>query len=142
MSANQIRVYDSTGQHVPTQESRQMVQRFVATGLTEDDIAYFFGCSPADILYHYEQELENGTRVVSAMVGSALLENALVNKDPHSQQFWLKHRAGWAAQSKVEVNMNATVEVTERQKVVSSVIDLMNSVIDPRRNDIKEKVAK
>lgn len=133
----ELRVYDSTGQHAPTAESRKMVQRMIACGMLPEDIAYMIGTTPAEVDFHYKQEIDNGTRMVTAVVADALLKNAVEKGDTIAQQFWLKNRANWVPQTKVDVNVNANIEITERQKTVNRVVDLMKTAIDPRKNDLK-----
>lgn len=131
-----LRVYDSTGQHAPTSESRMKVMEMVACGLEEEDIAYAMGLSPYEVLLHYKEEIDRGTRIISASVAAGVLKNCHAG-DPGSQQFWLKHRAGWAAPTKVELtgkNGNA-IEIEDRRKVTDNIIGLMMKMSSPTKND-------
>lgn len=132
----EVRVYSEAEHHVPTAESREYVQRAVACGLNEGDIAYLTGLTPAQIMYYYKAELENGLRMTTAKVGGKLLENAL-HGDPGSQQFWLRHRAGWQPPQKVEMSgpNGAPIEITERNKIVDDIMGILKKGINPRAND-------
>ena len=136
MSTNKIAVYDSTGHHAPTSESRLAVLEMVACGLEPEDIAYALSCSPYEVELHYKEELQRGTRLISAEVAREQLKNCRAG-DPGSQQFWLKHRAGWSAPSKVELtgkNGNP-IEIEDRRKVIDNIASLMSKALDPRKND-------
>jgi hypothetical protein len=141
MTSSSIKVYDSTGHHVPTSELRSQVQAMCACGMNEEDIAYVYGCTPYEIKIHYKQELENGLRMTTAQVGAALLKNALKNNDTMAQQFWLKQRAGWSPPSKVELTGKDgnPIEVTERRKILDSVMGLMMKAVDPNKNEVPVK---
>lgn len=134
--ASEVRVYDSTGHHAPTGETRLAVIEMVACGLEPEDIAYLLHCSPYEVEMHYKEELERGTRLISANVAAALLKNVKAG-DPGSQQFWLKNRAGWMPPTKVELTGKdgGPIKVEERKQVVDSVLDLMSQALDPRKND-------
>lgn len=135
--STKIQVFDSTGHHAPTAASRKAVAEGVACGLEVEDIAYLMGISPYEVEFHYKEELERGTRITSAEVASAILKNAK-NGDSSSQQFWMKHRAGWAAANKVELTGKdgGAIQVEERKKSIDTVVELMMSMTDPRKNDV------
>lgn len=125
MSNKGITIYDSTGHHAPTSESRQQVMEMVACGMEPEDIAYALAIAPYEVELHYKEELARGTRLISAVVASGVLKNAK-DGDSSSQQFWLKHRAGWMPPTKVELtgkNGNP-IEVEERKKIMDDVIGL------------------
>lgn len=132
----ELRVFDSTGHHAPTAESRRMVAEMTACGMESDDIAYSFNCSPYEIEMHYKEELERGTRLISAEVAASMLKNAKAG-DVTAQSFWLKQRAGWMPPQKVELTgaQGGAIQIEERKKTIDSVLDLMQRAIDPRKND-------
>jgi len=80
--------------HCPTAKSREFVMELVAMGLELPQIAFCLKATPLEVKRHYEEEIEHGSALVNAKVGSALLERAMMG-DVNAQKFWLVTRARW-----------------------------------------------
>lgn len=85
--------------HCPTDASREFVMQLVAMGLELPQIAFCLKVTPLDIRRYYGEEIEHGTALVNAKVGSALLTRAMMG-DVVAQKFWLTTRARWVAADK------------------------------------------
>lgn len=99
--------------------------KLVACGLSQEEISYVMGCTPLEVSQHYAQEIEHGTAATNALVGAALLKNALKG-DTNAQRAWLQFRARWTIPQHVELTGKdgGPIEIAARKKLVSRILDL------------------
>jgi hypothetical protein len=125
--STRIRVIDGSASFVPTEEMRERVQQAVACGLDEYEVALVLGIEPYALRLHFRDDIEHGTRIVSAKVGAQLLKNAM-NGDVRAQQFWLQTRGKWHASKGPQTGDKDDVpEVAERQALVDSIMTLVRT---------------
>jgi hypothetical protein len=114
--------------HVPTSDTRRMVEQMVACGLDATEIAYVFGTTVEQINLHYSQQIEHGLSITNAQVGAALLKNA-IKGDTNAQQFWLRARARWTTPTKdVPVSPDGTpaeLDLGDRRKLMDDIVQLV-----------------
>lgn len=126
--------------HVPTSETRLLVEGMVACGLDAREIAYVFGTSVGQINMHYSQQIEHGLHITNAKVGAALLKSALKG-DSNAQQFWLRSRAKWVTPTRVE-NTGADggpieLEIGEKKKLMDDIVSLVaKSKYEERQGEV------
>lgn len=135
MARKTIRVVESI--HAPTKRTREQVCKLVACGLNPEEVSFVLGCSEHDIRLHYEEELKHGTSMVTALVGGAMLKNAL-RGDTNAQRAWLQMRARWTIPQHVELTGRdgGPIQVEQRRQLVARVLELAsgrakNSQEDP-----------
>lgn len=78
---------------IPTAQERQLVERCVALGFTQAQIAGVVGKSESAIYTHCKDELANGAAKVNAKVGGKLIQKALAG-DIAALIFFAKTRLG------------------------------------------------
>lgn len=84
-------------EHVPTAQTRELVEMLVAIGTPQDSIAAVLKISDVTLRKHYAFEIETAGPRANAKVGSSLFNKAIGN-GPQSVTaaiFWLKCRARW-----------------------------------------------
>lgn len=85
----------------PTDEQRRTVRAMVAYGVPQDEIANVIGINKRTLEKHFRKEIDTATAEANAKVAQALYHNA-VNGHVGAQCFWLKTRAGWRENHRVE----------------------------------------
>ena len=93
----------------PTDEERQQVERAVAIGYTQAQIAQLIGKSEDSLQKHCRTELDSGKIKVDAFVVGKLMEK-IGKGDTASIIFYLKTRMGWREVQ--DINLNASVTFT------------------------------
>ncbi len=83
--------------HVPTVQSRAMVEMTSAFGVPQDDIARLIGITGPTLRLHYFQEIDLGLLKANAKVAQNLFRIACKENREGLQAaiFWLRMRAGW-----------------------------------------------
>lgn len=119
-----MRIVDAL--HIPTKATRQQVVKMVACGLSVKELSFVLGCMEHEIKEHYEQELEHGVAAVTAMVGGAVLKQAL-RGDVNAGRFWLQSRAKWTIPQHVELTGKdgGPVQVEARRATIARVLALV-----------------
>jgi hypothetical protein len=84
----------SRGKHVPTPESRRLVQHLAANGQTTEQIGRAMDLSADTIQRHYKPELETAKDKLTALVTGKLIEK-IHRGETAAIIFWLKSQAGW-----------------------------------------------
>lgn len=123
MGRQQMIVVDAI--HAPTRATRQQVVKMVGCGLSAQQIAFVLGCMEHEIKDHYQQEMEHGVAAVTALVGGALLKQAL-RGDVNASRFWLQSRAKWTIPQHVELTGRdgGPVLVEARRATIARVLAL------------------
>lgn len=84
--------------HVPTDESRNLVESLSGFGIPQDEIARLVGIDPKTLRFHYADQIELGGIKATAKVAQNLFTMACkpTREGLSAAIFWLKVRAGWS----------------------------------------------
>jgi hypothetical protein len=84
--------------HVPTEESRTLVESLSGFGIPQDEIARLLGIDPKTLRLHYAEQIELGSIKATAKVAQNLFNMACkpTREGLSAAIFWLKVRAGWS----------------------------------------------
>jgi len=84
--------------HVPTDETRKLVESLSGFGIPQIEIARLVGIDPKTLRFHYEDQLDLGAIKASAKVAQNLFTMACkpTREGLSAAIFWLKVRAGWS----------------------------------------------
>ena len=84
--------------HVPTDETRKLVESLSGFGIPQAEIARLVGIDPKTLRFHYEDQLDLGAIKASAKVAQNLFTMACkpTREGLSAAIFWLKVRAGWS----------------------------------------------
>ena len=84
--------------HVPTDDSRNMVESLSGFGIPQDEIARLVGVDPKTLRFHYADQIELGGIKATAKVAQNLFTMACkpTREGLSAAIFWLKVRAGWS----------------------------------------------
>jgi hypothetical protein len=93
--------------HRPSPETREIVERAVSLGLTEETINSILGLSDRTLRKYYKNQIANGQQRANLAIGRKLYDLCM-NGDRSAIFFWLKCRAGWREQVAPSVNVSAT----------------------------------
>lgn len=87
--------------HVPTDESRNLVESLSGFGIPQDEISKLIGIDPKTLRLHYADEIELGGIKATAKVAQNLFNMATKPNREGLQAaiFWLRVRAGWSEYS-------------------------------------------
>jgi hypothetical protein len=80
--------------HVPTQDSKDLVKRLSALGVTYEDIALKLKINDDTLKKHYKEELDDGRIDANAAIAGTLFQQAKKGNTA-AAIFWLKTRARW-----------------------------------------------
>ena len=81
-------------EHKPSEESRAQILALVGFGITQPEIAGYFGISEVTLRKHYSTEIMQGVVRTNVVVARSLFDNAK-SGNVAAQIFWMKTRAGW-----------------------------------------------
>lgn len=125
-SEKAVRIVDAA--HAPNKDTREQVCKMVACGLDAKDIAFVFGCAEYEVKQHYEHEIEHGLAVVTAMVGGALVKNA-IRGDTNAQRAFLQMRARWTTPQHVAPTSGngGAAQVEQRRALLQRVLGLLST---------------
>ena len=84
--------------HVPTDETRNLVESLSGFGIPQDEIARLVGIDPKTLRFHYGDQIELGSIKATAKVAQNLFTMACkpTREGLSAAIFWLKVRAGWS----------------------------------------------
>ena len=84
--------------HVPTDDTRTMVESLSGFGIPQTEIARLVGIDPKTLRFHYADQIELGTIKATAKVAQNLFTMACkpTREGLSAAIFWLKVRAGWS----------------------------------------------
>lgn len=100
--------------HVPTDETRKLVRRMAAAGLSKQQAAHVLGMkSQTQVTHHYDEEWTQGAAEAIFGVAGLLYRKALQG-NVTAMIFYLKARAGWRDRGPVDVE-DAPLEPIEEQ---------------------------
>jgi predicted ArsR family transcriptional regulator len=95
----------TTGQgvaHNPTEETKKVVKMLSAVGTRYEDIAAKLEITDDTLRKHYRKELDEGRIEANASVAQTLYQQAK-NGNTTAAIFWLKTRAQWRENDRLEV---------------------------------------
>lgn len=95
----------TTGQgvtHKPDEETRKIVKMLSAVGTRHEDIAAKLEITDDTLRKHYRKELDEGRIEANASVAQTLFQQAK-NGNTTAAIFWLKTRAQWRENDRLEV---------------------------------------
>lgn len=115
--------------HFPTMHTRETVQNLAAFGLDENQVAVILKCTSDDVRRYYAIEMEHGLTMVNSRVMSAVLHQALYEKDMQAAKLWLINKAGWRSGDGPKItNLPAgtvaegEMTVVQRREVITKLI--------------------
>ena len=84
--------------HVPTDETRNMVESLSGFGVPQDEISRLVGITPPTLRFHYADQIELGSIKATAKVAQNLFTMACkpTREGLSAAIFWLRVRAGWS----------------------------------------------
>ena len=88
--------------HIPTEENKKMVRLLSAVGTRHEDIATKLSITDDTLRKHYKVELDEGRIEANASVAQTLYQQAK-NGNTTAAIFWLKTRAQWRENDRLEV---------------------------------------
>jgi hypothetical protein len=92
-----LHAVDSKGARIPafepTDDHRGLVRILAANGVTLTVIAQAIGCSAMTLTKYFRKEIDEGKELVVAMVGAAVVQEAL-NGNVGAARYWLATHAG------------------------------------------------
>lgn len=99
--------------HVPTKESRKMVEALAAYGVTHEEIARAVGIVKHTLYRHYPDELATGLTKANARVAETLFRKAtapdITGPSVSAAIFWLKTRARWRTADSIAAEEQGTL---------------------------------
>lgn len=113
--------------HVPTSRTREQVCKLVACGLDVHEVAFVLGAMEHEVKEHYAQEFEHGMAFVTALVGGALVKNAL-GGDTNAQRAFLQMRSRWTVPQHVELTGagGGPLQIEARKATIKRVLALFD----------------
>ena len=110
----------------PDDKQRQMVERAVGLGITQDRIAHMLGISKVTLEKHFRTELDRGMVSVEFQVGNSLIDQALKgNVNAHA--LFLSRRAGWKETQVIE-NKTAKLDNMTEAELMQELADRANAL--------------
>jgi len=87
--------------HVPTEETRNLVESLSGFGIPQDEISKLVGIDAKTLRLHYAEQIELGGIKATAKVAQNLFNMACKPNREGLQAaiFWLRVRAGWSEYS-------------------------------------------
>lgn len=109
--------------HIPTDDSRALVEQLVACDIDQESICYVIKATPFELRLHYANQLKHGLASATAQMAGSVFR-AGVAGDMKAAIFWLKARAGWREQ--VVANTDTQKEQTaDKQQLIDKIVGLL-----------------
>ena len=97
--------------HVPTEQTRKLVEQLSAAGTRQDDIGIYLGITRQTLEKYYKEEIKTGNIKANVTVANTLYNQA-ISGNTTAAIFWLKTRAGWRETQKVEMSADVKAELS------------------------------
>lgn len=108
--------------HIPTAETRELVERMVANDIDRDAICHVVQATPFELELHYAKELKYGHQSAVAKMAGAVFQ-AGVAGDMKAATFWLRSRAGWRDNVRMEAPAEAPGAVSrDKQALIDKIV--------------------
>ena len=114
--------------HAKTNSTVTLVERLVACGLDEVEIAYSLGIDVVTLKLHYQQELDMGLAITMGKLGVAQIKAGL-RGDSNAAQFMLRSRGRWVTPTKIE--QDVTLTVSDKRTLMDDIIGMMVKARQP-----------
>lgn len=126
----------SQAPHVPTQETRDLVETLSGYGVPQDGIAKLIKVSVPTLTKYYAEEIEVGVLKANAAVAGNLFRIATGDGKAAATAafFWMKTRARWReVPQEIDVNVNDKRETTEEERLRAMALLVARRGQDERR---------
>jgi hypothetical protein len=110
--------------HVPTAESRQLVEQLAACDIDPDSICYVIKANPVELKLFYADELKHGLAACTAQMQSSVFR-AGVAGDMKAATFWLRARAGWRETVKIEDTRNPQLPAQDKAQLIDRIVSML-----------------
>jgi hypothetical protein len=114
---------------VPTDEDRELVEKYAGLGLSQDQIAALIrdGVAKNVLFEYFSKELELGKAKAHAKIGGKLFQKAM-DGDTASLIWWTKTQMRWAETQKHEIvqttiSINGALESAKNRVLSADIID-------------------
>jgi hypothetical protein len=114
---------------VPTDEDRELVEKYAGLGLSQDQIAALIrdGVAKNVLFEYFSKELELGKAKAHAKIGGRLFQKAM-DGDTASLIWWTKTQMRWAETQKHEIvqttiSINGALESAKNRVLSADIID-------------------
>ena len=97
--------------HVPTEQTRKLVEQLSAAGTRDEDIALYLGITKPTLYKYYKEELKLGTIKANTVIAQTLYQQAKEGNTT-AAIFWLKTRAGWRETQHLEMSADVKAELS------------------------------
>lgn len=87
---------EMSAEHIPTVESRRVVESSSGIGLRHEIIGILIGIDDKTLRLHYRQELDMGKARAHSKITQTLFDKATIDKDTTSLIWWTKTQLNWA----------------------------------------------
>ena len=101
----------------PTTEQRRMARAMAGLGLPQDQIALLLEVDPKTLRKHFRDDLDRGMAEANVKVGQSLFNMATTGGSVAAAIFWMKARAGWREKHEVTVDVPASQEETDAERL-------------------------
>jgi hypothetical protein len=105
-----------TARHIPTSETRAIVERACAAGMTQEQIGRLLDLTDRSLRTHYKAELAKGAEKTHAAIISRLYELAMgpdARVAYNACALWLKARCHWREADAQTIAMMAKTEIRQ-----------------------------
>jgi len=116
---------------VPTDEDRELVEKYAGLGLSQDQIAALIrdGVAKNVLFEYFSKELELGKAKAHAKIGGRLFQKAM-DGDTASLIWWTKTQMRWAETQKHEIvqttiSINGALESAKTRVLNADIIDVV-----------------
>jgi hypothetical protein len=103
--------------HVPTDQTRRLVEMMSGWGIPQMHIARFIGISDETLRKYYRREMDLGLIEANAKVAEALFRQATIEGNTAAAIWWTKARMGWRERTGAEHSGSLGLSVSERLAV-------------------------
>src|SRR5262249_37833625 len=107
-------------------KQRQMVERAVGLGITQERIAAMLGISKVTLEKHFRAELDRGAVSVEYDVGNSLVQQA-IKGNVNACAFYLGRKAGWKETQVIE-NKTARLDSMSEDDLMRELADRANAL--------------
>jgi len=98
----QIPLYKMNHEHIPTDESKRLVESSSGLGLPHESIAVLVGIDDKTLRKYYRHELDMGKAKANGQIAKTLFQKATAG-DTTSLIWWTKSQMRWSETVKAEV---------------------------------------
>jgi len=124
MSTNEPQILDFP-LHIPTADSRQLVEHLVACDIDQESICYIIKATPFELRLHYAGELKHGLANATAQMAQSVFRAGIAG-DMKAATFWLRSRAGWRETVRIDNPAETPqVQAKDKQQLIDRIVGLL-----------------